>query len=478
MKRTLLCALSLALFLNSAPGWAISSFDTESSRWSTSVTQSSVYLETFPELQWWQSFHDPNLNQWVARALADNLDLQVAQARVVEARKLARASLAAELPFVSAGVGVVRQRNSENLLTPDASQFQAAGPRLFAPGQTFTLYTAPVAASYELDAFLKNRLATRAALARAESAQWVAKSILTSVIADTVRSYIQVVLADAMLTRLDGLVRLTQEELELVESRNRKGLNTAGEVDQVRQALFSLEQQRPGLEAQRALARNQLHVLIGIAPQSASPEGFSTLVAMEDLSVLSAGVPSQLVLRRPDLLAAEADLKAAALDVRAARRAFFPTIILNGQANLASTSLSQWFDWDSMLASIGSQMAQTLFDGGRRRANLQRAKVRSEQAVLGYRLALLQAFQETEDALSRHQAQRVAREAIHRQLAEVSDQYRLKLSLYRQGLVPYQDTLPLARQQLTLAQQEDIARATLLLETVSLYRALGGGVSG
>jgi NodT family efflux transporter outer membrane factor (OMF) lipoprotein len=467
MKRAWMAgALAIALLSGEVPA--------SENQWSVSVSQSSVYLSQFPELRWWEGFQDPHLNRWVEAALTHNLDLKLAQARVAEARSLAKQALGRELPTITAGNGFTRQRNSENLLTLEASQLQGGGPRLFAPGQTLNIYSAPLAANYELDVFLKNRLTTRAETARARSSEWTAKSVLTSVVAETVTAYIQAVELSQLLQLQTQRIALAEESLNLTVALNQQGLNTQQAVNQQQAALAELRQHHSELVQQQQRVFHQLAVLTGQAPQMGLAQAFGQ--NLQRLTTLKAGVPSELLLRRPDLRAAEAALEAAALDVRVARRAFFPTLQLTGQVNLLSTSLNQWWDWDSILAFVGAQTAQTLFSGGQRRASLRRYKSRHEQALLQYRKAILVAFQETEDALSRHQQGVVRLNDLKTQQKSVQDDGALLKSRYDQGLIPYQDTLPTTLQDLAIQQQVNALEAQLLVDTVSLYRAVGGGV--
>lgn len=445
-------------------------------QWLESPLLQARISQTFPDADWWETYDDPNLTRVIHAVLEGSPQLGIAASRITQARALAQQGFAQELPTAELTTAWTRQKNPRNLTAPDPSQFQGAGPRIFAPGSTFSIFNAAIRVAYDVDIFWKNRLATRRLQTLTEAQQWLEKSTVLMLTTEAAQRYFQLQQVEAQRSLLADQQAVLQEELTLQRARYASGLDTADTLERLQQIQAELTVQQASLDEQQALARHALAVLAGqTPPQLAGWLTVSPLASVHLPEALPVGMPSELLLRRPDLQAAEAELEAAHLNVRVARRQFFPSFSLAGQWGLASTQLNQWFDWNSVLASFTAQAVQGLFEGGAKLSNLRGVQAQEREAVFQYHQTMLQAFAEVEDALASYRATEATRAGLQRQLDAQAEQVRLAQARYQAGLIPMQEWLPLQRQQLQLGQQVARANAELAIRRVALYKTLGGG---
>jgi multidrug efflux system outer membrane protein len=409
---------------------------------------------------WWERFSSTELQSLVAQALAGSPDLAIATERVRQAEAQVRVAGASLFPVLSAGADTSSRRTG------------AAGGATTSNTTGLTL-----TASYELDLWGKNRAGVRSAessLAATRSDRDTARLTLISGVAT---SYFDVL---ALRTRL-GIARenlaIAERVLELVSARARNGAASALDVSRQeatvlsqRAALLPLEQ----LERQTLAA---LAVLLGRPPEGFEVQG----TGIVDLAVpaIDPGLPAELLVRRPDLASAEAQLAAANADVVAARAALLPTIKLTGTGGLASDALLSLASGGTTAAiDIAASLLQPIFDGGRLRGQKAIAESRERELVATYRKAILSAFEDVESALvgaSRLGQQEQVQEEVQ---ARARESLRLAEVRYREGA---DDLLTVLDAQRTLfAAQDQLAqlRQSRLQAAVSLYKALGGGWSG
>jgi NodT family efflux transporter outer membrane factor (OMF) lipoprotein len=330
-----------------------------------------------------------------------------------------------------------------------------------------------LSASYELDLWGRNAFGVRAARSALRASRFDEEAARLTVVAGVADAYFQVLALRGRLVIARENLAVAQRVFKVVDSRVRNGANS--ELDRARQATAVLTQQAalPPLELQERQTLIALAILLGRAP-----EGFGTAAASLDgltVPAVAPGLPSELLVRRPDLASAEAQLAAANADVGAARAALLPTIALTGSAGLASTALINVLKAPILAFNLGASLLQPIFEGGRLRAQVTIAQSREQELALAYRKSVLSALGDVESALSAtsHTDEQAALQE------QVLEQARLSLKLaevrYREGA---DDLLVLLDAQRTLFQAEDELRQLRLAQleaSVDLFKALGGG---
>jgi multidrug efflux system outer membrane protein len=416
---------------------------------------SSAAATPASEIEWQRYFGDERLKRLIAISLQSNRDLRVALLSIEQARALYQVRRADELPTVNAAATALRQ--------PTGS------------GSISSLYTVGAAVTaYELDFFGRVRSLSESALAQFLATEEARKTVQISLVAAVANTYLAL-LADADLIEVTQQTLATREEsLRLTKLKFDNG--AASEVD-YRQAESLLEGAKVVLAQftrQRSLDENALVLLLG----QPLPEGLPQGLALADPQVLPdlpAGLPADLLTRRPDVRQAEQQLIAANANIGAARAAFFPRISLTGSAGLASNDLGQLFRGGSFAWSLGPQALLPIFDAGRNQASLDVATASRDIAVAQYERAIQTAFREVADSLA---GRRSFGEQLRAQMAQAAaEQARFRLAdlRYRNGAASYLEVLD-AQRSLFAAQQAVVqVRAQQTQNLVTLYKVLGGG---
>jgi multidrug efflux system outer membrane protein len=413
------------------------------------------------DLGWREVFQDPGLQALVALALENNRDLRVAALNVELARAQYRIERADRLPAVSATGSATRQHLD-------------AGPSPTGRAETTTSYTVGGATSFELDFFGRVRSLSDAALEQFLATEEARRSLHLSLVAEVATQYLA-------LRALDDQVALAHRTLETVESsfaltRRTFEAGRTSELDvrtaeaQVHTARFNLSSAR----LQRTRAEHVLVLLVG-QPLPAELPAPQPLEAQGVLAELPPGVPSEVLLRRPDVLSAEHALRSANAIIGAARAAFFPSISLTAFGGTSSAELSGLFGSGSGLWSFTPRIDLPLFRGGALRAGLDASHVRKSIQIARYERVIQGAFREVADALAARTALEEQLEAQRARVQAEQRRYELSDLRYRKGVDSYLGVLT-AQRDLFAAQQLLIqSRLARLSNLVDLYRALGGG---
>jgi len=407
---------------------------------------------------WWKAFADPQLDALTERALAHNTSLQLAAARLAQARALLKSADANRAPQLGANAGAGRQ----------------GGDAARAAGTAGTVYTAGLTASYELDVMGRLSKASQAAALDAKASEALLASARLLVQADVAQSYFALRALDAERALVRETVAAYQDTLKLTERRYAAGDIAELDVVRVRTEVAATESQALALDRRRAELEHALAVLVGELPSGLSlAEGQWA----EALPVIPAGVPGSVLARRPDVAAAQARVAAAQARLGVAQTAWFPSLSLTATAGGASPELSDLFKTSAGLWGINALLNLPIFDGGRREAGVQSAAAEADAAAAGYREQLLQAFKEVEDQLSGLQL--LSAQARVQALAVNSASRALALSdsRYRNGLVSQLELLDARRSELANRRQALQVRAAQYQSTVGLIKALGGGWS-
>lgn len=407
------------------------------------------------DLPWERFFPDPRLRAMIATALKNNRDLRVAVLNIAQARAQYDIRRADEFPTVGASASAIRAPNTK--------------------GNEATTYTVGLGiSSWEIDFFGRIRSLSEQALAQYLSTEEGRKAVQISLVASVANSWLSVVADDELLALTRETLKTRQESLHLTQLRFNNGVSS--EID-LRAAESLAETARATLaqfERQRALDLDALALLLGESPLPADLRGGETTASIQ-LPDVPAGVPSDVLVRRPDVRQAEDLLVAANADIGAARAALFPRITLTATGGTASSELSGLFKAGSWGFTLGPTIAQTIFDAGRNRANLRAAEVSRDIAVAQYERAIQQAFHDVSDALAGRATFGDQVDAQLRVVEAETVRTRLTRMRYDNGVASSLELLD-AQRSLFAAQQSLVqARLARLQNQVTLYRTLGGG---
>lgn len=409
-----------------------------------------------PAGDWWRAFNDPVLDDLVARAAASNTSIQQAAARLAEARALARSVDADRSVQVGLNGGASRaqglDRNQLNYPT--------------------TLLNAGASVSYELDLFGRLSGASNAALLDAQGSAASLQSARLLVQAEVAQNYLALRALDDERTLMRDTVEAYRDTLRLTERRERAGDLAELDVARVQTELASTESDALALDRQRALSEHALAVLLG---ETASQFSLTREAWRTALPRIPAGLPSTVLERRPDVLAAQKTVMAAQARVGVAQTAWFPSISLTGGGGYASSDLGDLFKWSARSWGIGALLSLPILDGGRREAGVQSASAQLDGALATYRSQVLVAFREVEDQLA---SLRLLDEQAAVQARAVSSAARatsLSDTRYRNGYVSQLDLLDARRSELRNRRQALQVKSAQYQATVGLIRAIGGG---
>jgi len=444
-----------------APGTAYKETVPESAQWKRADPS-----EALARGEWWTVFGDRKLDELQAAAGAANPTLKAGLARLVQARAAAGLAESQRAPQVDAGAGLTRLRVSP------ASLGLPAGADV--PAQT--LWRAQLSASYEVDLF--GRVANTVAAARADLAQTegLYRSLLLAIQGDVAQTYLTLRGLDAEAALLADTVRLREEGLALVDHRFKAGEIAELDVARARTELATTRAERVALERRRAELEHALAALIGRTPAEIDIEHRPLVFAPV---AIPAGLPSELLERRPDIAAAEQAMAAANARIGVARAAWFPRLTLTGLLGLEAADSGDLFRVSSRTWALGpvagTALAMTLFDGGRRAANEAGARAAFDETAAEYRQTVLVAVREVEDGLS---GLRILAQQAREQADSVEAAQRaaaLSSARYRAGYVNYLEVIDAERQVLATQRGLTQIERERALATVALVRALGGG---
>jgi multidrug efflux system outer membrane protein len=418
------------------------------------------------DVAWWRVFQDTVLRGLIRTALAENLDLSLAIARVRESRAQFVATRGRQFPQVNGLAARVDARFPSVIpLAPGARQQIGT--------TTIGFFTTGLDASYEVDVWGRLGQMTKAAHAEYEASASDRQAVITTLIGDVAQSYFELLRLDRVAVVTRETVETRRASLALVRRRLVAGLTSEIDVRRAEQELAAVRAQLPGVARQIAETENRLSILLGRNPAPV-PRGM-VLGAQAVPPRVPAGLPSTLLERRPDIRAAELRVVAANARSRSALAELFPRISLTGLLGTQSRELSKLFGDESGTRALVSLVRVPIFHGGTLRGNLEAARAREAEAAITYERAVLQAFREVNDALAYRSAARDTRASIETQVVAARRALQLANLRYVEGLGTYLDVLD-AERQLTSAEI-DLASAVAdqLQAVVQLYKALGGG---
>lgn len=412
--------------------------------------------ESLGDAKWWTVFQDEELQKLIRAALAGNLDVRIAAARVEQAQAQVGITRADQFPIVSGTGSAGRQRNPSNPVFP---AFEA------------NLSQLGLSAAWQLDFWGRYRKATEAARATLAASEWGQKAIIATLVANVSTAYFQLRELDLELEVSSRTLAARRESLELNRTLEQGGAVSLIDVHQAEMLMEQAARALPDLQKRIAQQENMISTLLG-QNLGDIPRG-QKLTEQILPPTVPAGLPSSLLERRPDIRQAEMQLVASNARIGVAKASYFPQISLTGTAGFQAYSLTGLFD--SKVYNVGAALTQPIFDFGRVRSAVRLTEAQKEEMIAAYLQAVQQAFREVSDALIAIQKNREYRERQQALRTAAQNAADLSSIRYRGGATSYLEVLQSAT---SLYDAEiDLAQAQLneRLAVVQAYNALGGG---
>lgn len=413
----------------------------------------------WPDTAWWRNFGSTELDRLMSEASTGNQDLRAAVARVAQAKANARIAGAAIYPTVGTDASVTRTSRFGSTRTTNTTNYQAG-----------------LSIGYEVDLFGRIHATESAALARLASSRYDQEALALTVSANVALAYFQLLALRERIALATESLNTSRRLLLLLDEQRRIGTTSDLEVAQQR---VSVAQQSAAIPALRQVERQTLStlaLLLGRLPQNFEIAG-QRLSAINAPPVMG-GMPSELLFRRPDVRGAEAELKAAHLDIAAARAARFPRIQLTADGGTTSAALSGLFGPGSFLITLVGGLTAPIFEGGRLKAQQELSQARYEELMETYRTATLSAFRDVENALSGAAQFRLQLAAAREARAQAREAYRLAELRFRAGTIDFLTVLDTQRSIISADDSVVQAQLSQFSALVDLYKALGGGWDG
>jgi outer membrane protein, multidrug efflux system len=408
--------------------------------------------------KWWTVYQDPELQQLIRTALAENYDVKIAATRVLQAQAVLGITRADQFPTLDAGASGLNQRIPSTVAGRETNtSAMAVNLSLF----------------WELDFWGKFRRATEAARANLLATEWGQRAVMTSLVSNVSTSYFQLRELDLELEISKQTLSTREESLRLVKVRAQGGVTSMIDVRQSEQLVYGAAANIPDLERRIEQQENFISVLIGKNPGPIARG--KPLIENAIPATVPAGLPSALLERRPDIQSAEQLLVAANARIGVAKAAYFPQIALTGVGGFQSSALTSLFSGPAGFWNAGAQLAQPIFTGGRIRSGVRLSKAQQQEAELSYKQTIQQAFRDISDSLIAYIKNQEFRQQQELLTKAAEDATRLSDVRYRGGAASYLEVLDSDTRyfsaRLSLAQADLNERLAL----VQVYNALGGG---
>lgn len=420
--------------------------------------------------RWWEGYGDPVLVTLVDRALAANPDIAIAEARIAQARARADEAAGGRLPQLSAQGAATLRRLSRN-----GEQLANIPTDLVSPDLDYTVYRAGFDASWELDLFGRNRRQVEAAAARYGSAAEARNDTLVRVAGDVARAYADYRAAERRIEVATEALDAARQTAGLTARLADAGEEARSEAERAASLAEESAAALPPLRAEAASSLYRLDVLLGAQPGTAAELVRAAPQSGLTAPVVPAGLPSDLLRRRPDIRHAERELAAATADIGIAVADLYPRFSLTGSLGLEALSLGSLAESASRYGSLVPGFSLPIFDGGRRRAVVRRQEAMRDEALAAYNAAVIRALSDVETAFLRLREDRNRAATLERARIRLATTLDLTRRRYRAGEASLTEVLDVQRQVSALDDRIAQAQAAVITNAISVEKALGGG---
>jgi NodT family efflux transporter outer membrane factor (OMF) lipoprotein len=441
---------------------------------------------------WWENFNDPELTKLEGLAVSQNLDLQIATERLLEAEAQAQITGAVLYPDLSGAASYTREGPSKegifNAFGGGASASTnagsvASGASTASGGGAFSaskiapldLYQYGLQSMYDLDLWGKNRRAVEAAIAAARGSEEARRASLLNVEAQVASNYIQMRGTETVLAITQKNLGFAKQLVDLTVERQQAGLTTSLDVANARATEAQIASQIPTLIAQRDTFIGEIGLLLGITPETLPADLTTPAAVPVTPPSVPIGLPGDLLRRRPDVREAEQDLHEATAETGVAVASFFPDISLSGSVSLQALQFKNLNEFKAITYAFGPDITIPLFEGGQLAGQLKLRRAQQREAALNYAKTVLTAFYQVDTSLVDYNQEHAALDALTVDTQQSQIALGLAEDQYKQGLADYLTVLNAQQSYLTAQQNQASAVARVATDLVTLYQALGGG---
>ena len=479
MKKYITIFLLTIFFINSMPAFCIN--EAADKKQSVSVSQETGNGKKkvrkkhrkdeqinrkieYMNLNWWEKFNDPILTGYIVKTADLNYDIKINELKVLQAKETVKESFGNELPSINFNGTASREKFSGSI--PYGGMFF---PSYYTTNMRFSLTV-----NYEVDIWGKNRSNTKRLQKEFEALQYDEKSAFISLTTLTASTYFNILSLDKQIEYQKELVSIRKEILDLTKVNYDYGLASSTDVTVIDKSYTEALSDMETLKNSQSKLLNQLAVLTGDSSENSSTLLRSSIECIENLKDLPENIPTEIIDKRPDILKAEAQLQAAAFDVKAVRKNLLPSINLTGFIGFNAYAFSPLFNWESFIMSLGGGLTQPIFNGGRLLAQLRGKKYKYEEMFNNYQKTILTSIQEINDSLVDLKTNTVKNQNNIKRVECETKYYNDMYYKYEKGAVSYLDTLKYKENLLSLKKEEIISKTDVFIASLSLYKAVGG----
>jgi NodT family efflux transporter outer membrane factor (OMF) lipoprotein len=421
---------------------------------STSVNE---YKYNNVNMEWWKNYNDPLLEGYINKAIANNQDMQMATIRVEQARQAVKIQFAKELPSLSIG----------------------ASPALYKlPGSSSTVgsLSFPFLASYEVDYLGKNHTATKAAKKVLEETKFQERAVYLAIASEIGSDYINIVTLDKLIGIQKDIISTRREIYSLMRLRNRHGITSTADLVRANKSYVMSLSDMSDLKKERSIMLSALAVLTGDSPENASVLKRTSYDKLHFSSPVPVSIPTEIIVQRPDYLAAEAEVEKAGMDVKIARKQLLPSFNIFGLALMAVSSSYSEMSWRSALSALAGSVNWDAFTGGAKVANVKLKKAQYEEILQNYYKTNLNAIKEVNDNLT---SLKLDKDKYNKDVETYNMQksdFGYMQTRYNQGVISYLDLIQQRENLFAIEKMLISSKTDCFIDRISLYKAAGGKV--
>lgn len=422
------------------------------------------YKVEYINKEWWDKFNDPVLTDYIMQAADTNHDIKINSLKVLESKARIKEALGKELPSFGVNGNFFRQKYTGSLPMGEYSY----------PSYTQNNIYIPLNVNYELDIWGKNHTYTKLAKKQYEAVKFEEKSAFISLTSLVASVYFNVINTDKQIELQKDLVATRKEIFDLMKINYEHGLSTATEVTLADKAYTEALSDQEILEKNQSILLNQLAVITGQSSLDSINLKRSSIDEIALLIDLPQAIPSEIIDQRPDILKSEAELQATALDVKLVKKDFLPSITLSGFSGFNADSFSSLFNWQSYVMNGAGGLFVPIFNGGQTIARLKAKKYHYEQLLENYQKTILTSVQEINDSLVAVKFDTRKNNNNLKRVGFGKSQYDDISYKYEKGAISYLDTLQYKENLLVLEKEQIQSKTDCLIDSLSLYKSVGG----
>lgn len=429
-------------------------------------TTPTVETPTEPPNEWWQLYHDPTLDSLLQEAFQANTDLRIAAANLSASRAVLQGTRSQRLPQTQAAVGAVYGRDAP---TDEILELTGRHP------ESVWLYEGVLEVAYEVDLFGRVRRSIEAARADDDAVEATRDVVKIAVASETARAYAQVCALGEQLNVAHRSLDVVAHEASITTNRNEAGAGSQFDVVRAQELVAQVRASIPPLEGQRQSALFQLGAVLGRPPSKAPVEVMNCVLPPQLSDLIPVGDGATLLKRRPDVRQAERRLHAATARIGVATADLYPRIELRGLIGGASTELNQFANNNGITWGLGPAISWNFPNQSATRARIRQSKAQTVAALANFDAVVLQALKETEQALAIYRSELDHRQALSEAQNRAQQAFDMAHGQYLAGAISDLDLLTSEQQLVATAAAVSSSDATLILDQIAVFKALGGG---